>query len=109
MPEQEQSDPIETAFFAAELSSVPSVDLHGLDLDLAINALDKFLNSEFIAEPRRDVKIVKVIHGRGNGILQKMVTDYLNNSRRFVAKYRTSNDPKQANGVTLVALSPNKK
>jgi dsDNA-specific endonuclease/ATPase MutS2 len=111
MPEPEKPpDPIEIAFFAAELSDdTPSVDLHDLNPKLAIDALGNFLHKEFINSPRLDYKVVKVIHGRGSGTLQKMVADYLVKSKKFVVKFRTSNDPKQMNGVMLVALAPNKK
>lgn len=111
MPVPEQTpDPIETALFAAELSDdTPSVDLHDLDPKLAMDALGNFLHKEFINSPRLDYKVVKVIHGRGSGTLQKMVADYLIKSKKFVVKYRTSSNPKQMNGVTLVVLAPNKK
>jgi DNA-nicking Smr family endonuclease len=107
---EEPSDPIEIAFFAAELSNeTPKVDLHDLEPKLAIDALGNFLHKEFMDPPRTGVKIVKVIHGRGSGTLQKMVADYLDKSKKFVVKFRNSNDPRQMNGVTLVALAPNKK
>ena len=111
MPEPERpSDPIEIAFFAAELSDdTPSVDLHDLDPKLALDTLGNFLHKEFIGAPRLDYKVVKVIHGRGSGILQRMVADYLVKSKKFIVEFRTSNKPGEVDGVTLVALAPNKK
>ncbi|MDD5725974.1 MAG: Smr/MutS family protein [Patescibacteria group bacterium] len=109
LPEK-PSDPIEIALLAAELDNkTPEIDLHELNTRIAIDALGNFLNKEFVGVPRRDVKVVKVIHGRGSGVLQGLVADYLNKAKKFVVRFRTSSDPYEANGVTYVVLAPNKK
>lgn len=110
MPLPEKTDPIETAIFAAELSpDTPNVDLHELDVHMALDVLGNFLHKQFGGLPRKDTKVVKIIHGRGEGGLQQAVADYLTRSKKFVVRFRTSDDPTQANGVTYAVLAPNKK
>lgn len=117
MPMPEQVDPIEMAIYAAEMSTdTPRVDLHEMRVDEAIKEADVFLNQEFAGQPRKENKVVKIIHGRGKGVLAKAIADYLEEiiadprpEKRIVKKYRTSQDPSQANAVTLVVLAPNKK
>lgn len=109
MPLPKESDPIETAIFAAELGDdTPKIDLHELAPQLALDVLGNFLHREFGGTPRREIKVVKVIHGRGEGILRGKVEEYLK-TLRFVEKFRTNQDPNQANGATMVVLAPNKK
>lgn len=114
MPLSEQnSDPIEIAIYAAELGTqAPEIDLHNLDINLAKDALGNFLHKEFSGLPRRDIKIVKVIHGRGTGVLQEKIKKFLDSlvaAKKFVVGFRTSANPKETNGVFYVALAPNKK
>lgn len=111
----EQVDPIEMAIFAAELSpDTPSIDLHGLEPRLAIDVMGNFLHKEFSKGQRREAKVVKIIHGRGSGALQTDVNKYLtaitgSKPEQFVIRFRTSENPTQANGVTYAVLAPNRK
>lgn len=117
MPMPEQVDPIEMAIYAAEMSpDTPRVDLHEMRVDEAIREADAFLNHEFAGRSRKEIKVVKIIHGRGKGVLAKAIADYLEEiianprpEKRIIQKYQTSKDPSQANAVTLVVLAPNKK
>ena len=103
------SDPTETALFAAELGgAVPAIDLHGLPADEAVRELDLFLNHEFAGRPRREVKAVKIVHGRGTGVLRDAVVKHLKSSK-LVARFRDAEDPTQTNGVIYAALGPNTK
>lgn len=103
------ADSTEVALFAAELGgSSPVLDLHGLPPDEAERELDLFVNLEFAGPERRDLKVIKIIHGRGAGILRNTVIKYLKDSQ-FVEKFRDAQDPAQTNGVIYVALLPNKK
>ncbi|MFA6160915.1 MAG: Smr/MutS family protein [Patescibacteria group bacterium] len=109
MPLPEKSDPIETELFAAELSEdTPEVDLHDLTPQLALDTLGSFLHQEFSGASRRDVKVVKVIHGRGTGIMRDKVEKFLK-TLRFVERFRTSQKPGEVNGALLVVLAPNRK
>jgi len=112
LPEQ-SSNLIETAFFAAEIGGqAPNIDLHGLDKDEALALTLAFLHHEFIEPPdRRQVKIVKIKHGRGNGILRQTLIKYLSDKKQapFIERFRDSEDIGQTNAVLWVALAPNKK
>ncbi len=96
----------ESAVFAAELGGqVPEVDLHGLLVDQALDELDVFINHEFAYPPRVAIKVVKIIHGRGKGKLQKAVAGYLKKSK--LVKYsRDSQTPAQAGAVMYAVLYP---
>jgi len=108
-PETPDQSQAELAIYAAELGGeAPVVDLHGLDRNLAIQMLDSFLNHEFAATKRRDVKAVKIVHGRGEGKLREAILQHLK-TLKFVERFRDSEDLRQANAVIWVALAPNVK
>ncbi len=65
---------------------VDTIDLHGLDGDEAIIQLDQFINQAVMNK----INSVKIIHGKGSGILKKRVTDYLEKSG-LVTRYETKN------------------
>jgi len=102
-------DPIESALFAADLGGqAPELDLHGLPPEQALDELRAFVNHEFADPPRLEIKIIKIIHGRGTGRLQRQAEEYLR-AEPVVLRFRGSQAPGQANAVTLAALAPNKK
>jgi len=102
-------DPIESALFAADLGDqAHELDLHGLSPEQALDELRAFVNHEFTDPPRLEIKVVKIIHGRGTGRLQRQVEEYLA-SEPVVLRFRGSQAPGQANAVTLAALAPNKR
>lgn len=77
-------------------ASARSIDLHGLTVDEALEALDEFLNEALLA----DALEVHVIHGRSGGRLKTAVHRRLG----VVAAVRTFRlDPRNA-GVTIVML-----
>ncbi len=95
-------DPHESAMFAAELGGAPEVDLHGLDVNLALNELDAFLHSELM----RKTDAIRVIHGRGEQKLRAAIWKWLDEMKKkdLVAAYRDTRNPGQQGAVTLVAL-----
>lgn len=96
------NDPFETAIFSAELGECPSIDLHGLDVNLALDGLDRFLHHELM----QGADVIKIIHGRGEQILHRKVHEWLERQKQadLVALFRDSQDPKQMNAVTFAAL-----
>jgi len=92
----------ETAFFAAEIGEVPTIDLHGMSAYLATNALDEFIHHELM----QGTTVVKIIHGHGQGTLRDMVQAHLKHlkERGLVAAYRGANMMRLQNAVTLAAL-----
>ncbi|HPP87926.1 MAG TPA: Smr/MutS family protein [bacterium] len=53
-----------------------TIDLHGLSGDDAILQLEQFVNDSIM----NNIEEIKIIHGKGKGILKKKVIDYLENS-----------------------------
>lgn len=91
---------VERTIFAAELGETPSVDLHGMRVDEALQALDLFIDREFM----RGSEAVKVIHGRGSEKLQRAVRGWLSTEHTRVAGFRDASSHGQQGGVTYVAL-----
>lgn len=57
-------------FFGAELGGdVAEVDLHGMNKIDASDALEQGVQSAFMQKEQ----VIRVIHGRGNGVLRDMV------------------------------------
>ncbi len=86
-------------FMAAEFGACVQIDLHGQTVDLAIREVDQYLNKQFLAGERA----VKIIHGRGTGVLRKAVHQHLA-SIPFVEAFRDSLNPSETLGVTVVVL-----
>jgi dsDNA-specific endonuclease/ATPase MutS2 len=97
------SDPWEIAIFAAEVGHAPEIDLHGKSRHEALGLLESFLNHEFVA----GTEVVKIIHGRGNGILRNAIHKSLD-GHELVARFRDADDPAQKGGVTYAALHSNR-
>ena len=90
----------EALYSSAEISSnCPSCDLHGLLVDEAITKCDAFLNQEFLKEE----EVVRIIHGRGTGILRKEIQKYLKD-HELVKDFRDSQNPSEMNAITIVIL-----
>jgi dsDNA-specific endonuclease/ATPase MutS2 len=94
-----ETDPYESAIFAAELGEAPTIDLHELMKDEAISQLDQFLNHEFVD----GTEVIKIIHGRGTGKLRDVIHAYLGD-QELVAKFRDAETQNQKGGVTFAAL-----
>lgn len=97
-PQNPQAD-AEAAIFAAELGSVPEIDLHGQTIDQALSMLDSFLNHECL----QGTEAVKIIHGRGTGALQKAIHVFLQD-HPLVLLIKDASSMGQQGGVTYAAL-----
>ena len=64
------------------LSSTPSIDLHGMDREIAIILVNEFINDNY--KLKKDV--ITIIHGKGKGILKKTVQETLKKNK-LVEKY----------------------
>ncbi len=76
------------------------IDLHGLDRDIAIFKVKKFIDDS--------IKLGKlniiIIHGKGTGLLKKSVHEYLKKDTRVI-EYKIDNFN---DGETIVKLGDNK-
>ncbi|MFZ2803768.1 MAG: Smr/MutS family protein [Patescibacteria group bacterium] len=93
------NNPHESTIFAAELGTAVTIDLHGLDVNQATSDLDQFLNHEFM----QGTEVVKIIHGRGEQKLKKMVEAHLKNNP-LIDYSRGAQSPGQQGAVTYAVL-----
>ncbi|MBD3251580.1 hypothetical protein GF380_03975 [Candidatus Uhrbacteria bacterium] len=99
LPPQEP-DPKESSAFAAELSDdTRKVDLHDLRPDEIHHELNRTINQAFMAGE----DAVKIIHGRGTGIMKERVVQYLK-TNPLVQYYRTAQGTGQIGGAMIVVL-----
>ena len=81
------------------LSSIRSIDLHGMDRITAKITVDEFINDLIRLREKEGV----IVHGIGTGVLRKEVSEYLRHDRR-VLEYRLDfMNP----GCTIIKLKDN--
>ncbi len=91
----------EARLLGVELSpATPSLDLHGMARNEAIDAVDKFLNHQFMHGADRGAKIVC---GKGKGILLGAVKEALE-THPLVERFKPSSKPGKENVVYYVLL-----
>ena len=76
------------------------LDLHSLTVDEAIPKLDQFLNAAFRAGLYR----VRIVHGKGTGVLRQEVRRYLS-GHPLVKSYDSADRYHGGAGATQVELS----
>ncbi|MDD6023043.1 MAG: endonuclease MutS2 [Oscillospiraceae bacterium] len=77
------------------------VDLRGMSADEAINALDLYLDNAL----RAKLSSVRIIHGKGTGVLRKAVQQHLKRNKR-VKSVRLGVYGEGEDGVTIAELDP---
>ncbi|MFA5854006.1 MAG: Smr/MutS family protein [Patescibacteria group bacterium] len=88
-------DPEALLFLAEAGGDVPETDLHGLYPDQALEAAERLLNASFV----RGERVVRVIHGKGEGRLREALHRVLI-SHPLVDRYRESS----GGGATVILL-----
>ncbi|RMF58260.1 MAG: endonuclease MutS2 [Calditrichaeota bacterium] len=78
----------------------PELDLRGMTCEDALEEVDRYLN-EAIESGWSEVRIV---HGKGSGVLRKCVNDYLSRDKRVLSK-RLGKWGEGDTGVTVVQLN----
>jgi len=76
------------------------VDLHGMTVDEALPRLDAFIHAAF----RAGFSQVRIVHGKGSGILRREVNRYLSN-HPLVRAHRLADRYHGGDGATQVELS----
>ncbi|MBI4138574.1 Smr/MutS family protein [Candidatus Uhrbacteria bacterium] len=100
LPQRPKNAEHETAIFAAEIGHAAPIDLHGLDTERARAETDAFLDRSFM----NGEEVVKIIHGRGELKLKRVVEEILRN-HPLVEYFRGSQSPSESNAVTYVRLA----
>ena len=84
-----------------KVSAAPmEVDLRGMDSVEAICVLDRFMDEAM----RSNLKSVRIIHGKGTGVLRTAVHQSLRRNK-YVKKYRLGVYGEGEDGVTIAELS----
>ncbi|MCC7357402.1 Smr/MutS family protein [Candidatus Uhrbacteria bacterium] len=91
---------LSTSLFAAQLGEIPTIDLHNLSPDQAEYAADRFIDQQFLA----GTEAIKIIHGRGKGILRKRIHQQLEHDAIRVAGFSDAECPSQQGAATIVIL-----
>ena len=80
-------------------AAASEVDLRGMSADEAINVLDKFIDDALMAH----LPTVRIIHGKGTGVLRKSVQQHLKRQKR-VKSVRLGVYGEGEDGVTIAEL-----
>lgn len=81
---------------SARLDKIPVLDLHGHTKEQAKNALLKMLDKAIL----QNAAAIEIIHGHGEGIIKKLVHDFLSKSNHVATfTYKTNNT-----GTTIAYL-----
>jgi len=75
------------------------INLLGMHVDEALHTLDSYINDALIA----DLSTIRIVHGKGEGILKKAVQNYLK-AHPNVKSYRIGNFGEGDLGVTIAEL-----
>ncbi len=86
---------------ARATSAIDELHLRRLTVDEALIKLDQYLNDTFMA----GLYQVRVIHGKGTGILRQAVREQLTR-HSLVKSYRPGGYGEGGDGVTIVELAP---
>ena len=81
------------------IATSPEIDLRGMSSDEAINALDIYLDNALMAK----LSSVRIIHGKGTGVLRKAVQQHLKRHRR-VKSVRLGVYGEGEDGVSIAEL-----
>lgn len=79
------------------MSISPEINLIGMNQDDAITALDKYLDDAFLSH----ISPVRVVHGKGSGVLRNAVHSYLRR-QKHVKAFRLGSFGEGDYGVTIV-------
>ena len=82
---------------ARNATVLPELDFRGHRVEEGLRAVDKYLDSAYLAGMNK----VSLIHGKGTGVLRDAVRQYLA-KHPFVASYRSGDYYEGGTGVTIV-------
>jgi len=91
-----ESDPL---IIQRRLNFKPEIDIRGVRGEEAINQLRYFLDNALIVQHRS----LRILHGKGNGILRQLVREYLS-TMNIVKSYRDENIDLGGSGITVVEM-----
>ncbi len=95
-PQSETAIPTPRSHISAPPSPGIEVDLRGMRVDEALEALENYLEAAYLA----DLPWSRIIHGKGTGALRQVVRDALRN-HPIIAQFRTGEQGEGGDGVTI--------
>jgi DNA mismatch repair protein MutS2 len=100
-PEAEAGSRVSVSFTPSEAGGLPQIqlDVRGMRLDEAVRALERQIDRALV----HGVREFGIVHGKGEGILQKGIHDYLRDSRA-VSDYGFAVPEDGGSGKTRVTL-----
>jgi DNA mismatch repair protein MutS2 len=94
------TSPRSDGYTVQEIEPQPhEIDLRGMDREAALAALDHFLDRATL----QGSPIVRIVHGKGTGVLRKSVQEYLSRHASVEAQ-RLGEHGEGGSGVTIVKL-----
>ncbi len=98
-PKQEKKVRREQTSISKTMNLSPEIDVRGETVDSAVLLIDKFLDDALLSS----VGQVRIIHGKGTGMLRKGIHSYLK-SLPYVKSYRLGVFGEGDSGVTIVEV-----
>ncbi len=95
-PQPEPNASPSRTFVRPATSPSMELDLRGMRVDEALEALDEYIDRAYLAE----LPWGRIIHGKGTGVLRKVVRDFLRN-HPMVSHYRSGEAGEGGDGVTI--------
>lgn len=86
-------------YYERILNFKSNIDLRGKRVDEALNELIEFIDNAVVA----GAKEVKILHGKGGGILRQVIRDYLSR-QQDVESFRDEDIRFGGDGITIVSL-----
>lgn len=93
---EEMKTPVEAP---SDETAFPEVDLHGLHVEDAMEEVDRLIDNAQVAGHRQ----VRIIHGKGTGVLRQAVWEHLRADRR-VGRFALDHTCYDGTGATLVEV-----
>lgn len=95
-----QLDESETVYARGKSPGL-ELDLRGQRVDVALQAVDKYVDAAYNA----GLPFGRIIHGKGTGALRKAIRDQLD-GHKLIASFETAHPNEGGDGVTVIHLAP---
>jgi DNA mismatch repair protein MutS2 len=95
-----QLDESETVYARGKSPGL-ELDLRGQRVDVALQAVDKYVDAAY----NSGLPFGRIIHGKGTGALRKAIRDQLQ-GHKLIASFETAHPNEGGDGVTVIHLAP---
>jgi DNA mismatch repair protein MutS2 len=95
-----KSSPVSEDLSNRKLNFRPQIDVRGMRAEEALPLVTQFIDEAVMV----DVKEVRILHGKGYGILRQLIRDYLD-ALGFIESFRDEQVEMGGSGITVVRIS----